>query len=116
MSTADHPRRVVMPPLVEGERLQQTDFHRRYQEAPTGVRAELIGGVVFPSPAGRAHGKAHVVAIVWLDRYAEHTDGVEVLDNSTTILGGNSEPQPDALLRVLPDYDGQTQNDRGFVR
>jgi Uma2 family endonuclease len=117
MSTAEHPRRVAPPPLVEGDRLDQPEFHRRYEAMPPGTRAELIDGVVsMPSPVGRAHGRAHVPAIVWLDRYAEATPGVEVLDNATTILGRKSEPQPDALLRILPEYGGRTETDRGFVR
>ena len=41
---------------------------------------------------------------------------MEVLDNATVILGGKSETQPDALLRILPEYNGQTRDDRGFVR
>jgi len=69
-----------------------------------------------PSPVGRAHGKAQVPTIVWLDRYAEATPGVEVLDGATTILGWKSEPQPDALLRILPEYGGQTRDERAFVR
>jgi Uma2 family endonuclease len=69
-----------------------------------------------PGPVGRAHGQAHVLAIVWLDRYAEATPGVEVLDNATMILGRKSEPQPDALLRILPECGGRTGTDRGFVR
>ncbi|MDR3638193.1 MAG: Uma2 family endonuclease [Isosphaeraceae bacterium] len=117
MSTAEQPVRILPPPLVEGERLDQGEFHRRYEAMPPGTRAELINGVVsMPSPVGRAHGQAHVPAIVWLDRYAEATPGVEVLDNATTILGRKSEPQPDVLLRILPEYGGRTRTERGFVR
>jgi Uma2 family endonuclease len=42
--------------------------------------------------------------------------GVEVLDNATTILGWRSEPQPDGLLRVLPEFGGTTRIERDFVR
>jgi Uma2 family endonuclease len=117
MSTAQPAPRVEPSPLVEGERLNQPEFHRRYQAMPAGTRAELINGVVYmPGPVGRAHGQAHVPAVVWLDRYAEATPGVEVLDNATAILGRTSEAQPDALLRVLPECGGQTRTERGFVR
>ena len=116
MSTAEPPRRTA-PPLVEGERLEQPEFHRRYEAMPQGTRAELINGVVsMPSPVGRAHAQAHVSAIVWLDRYAEATFGVEVLDHATTILGRKSEPQPDALLRILPECGGRTAHERDYVR
>jgi Uma2 family endonuclease len=104
-------------PLIEGEHLDQPTFHARYEAMPPGTRAELIGGVVhMPSPVGRAHGQAHVSAIVWLSYYAENTPGVEVLDNATTILGWRSEPQPDALLRILPECGGRTRLERGYVR
>jgi len=103
--------------LVEGEHLDQPSFHARYEAMPPGTRAELIGGVVFmPSPVGRAHGQAQVTAIVWLSYYAENTPGVEVLDNATTVLGSKSEPQPDALLRILPECGGQTRTERGYGR
>jgi Uma2 family endonuclease len=108
-----NPRR----PLVEGERLDQPSFHARYEAMPPGTRAELIGGVVFmPSPVGRAHGHAHLTAAVWLSYYAENTPGVEALDNATAVLGSKSEPQPDLLLRILPECGGQTRTERGYVR
>jgi Uma2 family endonuclease len=102
--------------LVEGQRLDQPTFHALYEAMPPGTRAELINGVVFmPSPVSREHGKVHVPVIVWLDYYAEKTPGVEVLDNATTILGWKSEPQPDALLRILPECDGRTRNVKRFI-
>ena len=103
--------------LIEGQRLDQPTFHALYEAMPPGTRAELIGGVVsMPSPVGRAHGRAQIPVIVWLDYYAENTPGVEVLDNATTILGWKSEPQPDVMLRVKPRWGGRTQDQKGFVR
>jgi Uma2 family endonuclease len=110
--------RTAAPPrtLVEGQRLDQPTFHALYQAMPPGFRAELIDGVVYlPGPVGLEHGMAQVPVIVWLDYYAEQTPGVEVLDNATTILGWKSEPQPDGLLRILPECGGRTQADRRFV-
>jgi Uma2 family endonuclease len=110
--------RMVDPPrsLVEGQRLDQPTFHSLYESMPAGTRAELIGGVVLmPSPLRRAHGRAQVPVVVWLDYYAENTPGVEVLDNATTILGWKSEPQPDVMLRILPRYGGRTRDQKGFV-
>ena len=109
---------MIAPPrtLVEGQRLDQPTFHALYEAMPPGTRAELIGGVVYmPSPVGLSHGIAHVPVIVWLDYYAENTPGVEVLDNATAILGWKSEPQPDGMLRILPECGGRTWNERGFV-
>jgi hypothetical protein len=111
-SVADPPRT-----LVEGQHLDQPTFHALYEMMPPGTRAELINGVVFmPSPVGPAHGRAHVPVIVWLDYYAENTPGVEVLDNTTTILGLRSEAQPDAMLRILPDWGGRTRDEKGIIR
>ncbi len=103
--------------LIEGQRLDQPAFHALYEATPPGTRVELVGGVVhMPSPVGREHAKAQAPVIVWLSYYAESTPGVEVLVNATTILGWKSEPQPDGLLRVLPECGGRTSNEQGFVR
>ncbi len=105
-----------LPPLVEGQWLDQPTFHARYEAMPPGTRAELIDGVVYmPSPVGPPHGRAHVPVIVWLDYYAEQTPGSEVLDNATAILGRKSEPQPDALLRILPEFGGKTRVEKKFL-
>src|SRR5437868_12041066 len=109
----------ISPPraLVEGQRLDQPTFHALYEAMPPGTRAELINGVVrMPGPVGPLHGRAHVPTLVWLSYYQENTPGVEALDNTSTALGLKSEPQPDALLRILPEYGGQTQTDRRFVQ
>jgi Uma2 family endonuclease len=52
---------------------------------------------------------------LWLDYFAENTPGVEVLDNATTILGWKSEPQPDAMLRILPECGGRTRDEKGII-
>ena len=54
--------------------------------------------------------------VTWLGLYRARTPGVQVLDGATAILGRKSEPQPDVPLRILPEYGGQSQNKRGFVR
>ncbi len=117
MSTATNPpRRTTTLPLVEGQRLDQPTFHARYEAMPPGTRAELVNGVVsMPSPVGSDHARSVVPLVVWLDRYAENTPGVEVLDNATVILGWRNEPQPDLTLRVLPDRGGQTRDEAGYV-
>jgi Uma2 family endonuclease len=103
--------------LVEGQRLDQPTFHSLYEAMPPGTRAELINGVVFmPSPVSPAHGRAHVPVIVWLEYYAENTPGVEVLDNTTTILGWKGETQPDAMLRILPEWGGHTRDEKRVIR
>ena len=102
--------------LVEGQRLDQPTFHALYEAMPPGTRAELINGVVrMPSPVGLPHGRAHVPTVMWLAYYQENTPGVEALVEASTVLGPKSEPQPDALLRILPEYGGRTRTDRRFV-
>jgi Uma2 family endonuclease len=114
---SEHTKAIDSPrTLVEGQRLDQPTFHALYEAMPAGTRAELIDGVVhMPSPVGLAHGLAQVPVIVWLDYYAEKTPGVQVMDNATTIMGWKSEPQPDGLLRVVPECGGRTWNEGGFV-
>ncbi|MHC5543570.1 Uma2 family endonuclease [Singulisphaera rosea] len=107
----------ALPSLVAGQRLDQATFHERYAAMPSGVLAELIDGVVFiPSPVGPEHGRAHIPLLVWLSYYEENTPGIEVLDNTSTALGPTSEPQPDAQLRILPEYGGRSRAERRFIR
>jgi hypothetical protein len=99
-----------IPPLVNGDRLTQAEFHRRYEAMPPDVKAELIGGIVYmPSPVGRPHSIYHIElnGLLWF--YVAGTPGVEALDNATTILSEKAEPQPDTALRILAEYGGQSR-------
>src|SRR6266446_1483212 len=99
-----------LPPLANGDRMKQPEFHRRYETYPEDVKFELIGGIVFmTSPLRRAHGKNHVNLSLVLSLYSCHTPGIEALDNATTILGDESEPQPDLTLRILTEFGGQSR-------
>jgi Uma2 family endonuclease len=94
-------------PLTPGQRLKQPEFHRLYETCPDGVKFELIGGVVYmPSPEKRRHGGIEPQVTLALGLYAAATPGVEVLGDATTILGEESEPQPDLQLRILSAYGG----------
>lgn len=98
-----------IPPLENGDHLTQPEFHRRYEAMPEHVKAELIGGIVFmASPLRRPHSTHHGKLGMVLGFYEAHTPGVEALDNATTILGEDSEPQPDLALRILEDAGGQS--------
>jgi Uma2 family endonuclease len=102
--------------LVEGLHLDQPTFHALYEAMPPDARAELIDGVVYvPSPARVEHGDAQLPVLIWLDYYAENTSGVEALGNVTTILGPRSEPQPDAVLRILAHRFGRSRAERGYL-
>jgi Uma2 family endonuclease len=97
-------------PLVEaGDHLDQATFHERYKAMPPAFRAELIGGVVIvPSPPSRGHGVYHALVMGWLVHYCIATPGTLTADNTTTILGERSEPQPDGVLIIEPVAGGQT--------
>ena len=120
MATATRPRsaarkketRPPLPPLEQGDRLDQKTFHARYEAMGPGVRAELIGGVVImPSPAKPTHGRSHSKLNGWLFSYESATPGVAGMSDCTAILGEESEPQPDSFLIVLPENGGQTRVD-----
>jgi Uma2 family endonuclease len=101
-----------VPPLHNGDRLTRAEFHRRYEAMPGGVKAELIGGVVYmASPVLRSHGTHHPELSLVLTVYKAFTPGAEVADNMTTLLGARGEPQPDLMLRVLTEYGGQSHYD-----
>jgi Uma2 family endonuclease len=119
VSTPKRPRsKKALPPLENGDRLDQPTFHARYEAMPEHVRAELIGGIVYmSSPLKRPHGRYSVRVIRWLAEYEEATPGTEVLDNATNILGPESEPQPDGSLFILPECGGQVWEGKdGYLR
>jgi Uma2 family endonuclease len=98
-----------IPPLEPGDNLDQKTFHERYETMPPGVQAELIGGVVhMPSPRKPRHGRMSGRLIGWLGMYEGETPGIELYIRATSILGTNSEVQPDASLIVSPEWGGQT--------
>lgn len=97
-----------LPWLEPGDHLDQAAFHTRYQAMPPDIKAELVEGMVhIPAALKREHGRHHGLVIHWLYAYEDHTSGVEVYDNATTIMGEQSEPQPDASLIILPSRGGQ---------
>src|SRR5262249_9491720 len=99
-----------LPPLENGDRLTQAEFHRRYEACPEDVKAELIGGIVYmASPLRRPYAVHHpeLSGVFW--HYKASTPGVEVLDNATAVVGEESEPQPDLALRILPEWGGRSR-------
>ena len=97
------------PLLCNGDRMKQAEFHRLYEAYPEDVKFELVGGIVYmASPLGLPHGEDHPQLSLVLTLYASETPGVAVADNATVILGEESEPQPDLLLRILPEYGGRS--------
>lgn len=100
------PRHV--PPLENGDRLSRAEFERRYHAMPHVKKAELIEGVVhMPSPIRfAAHGAPHCYVLTWMGTYAAFTPGTVSADNATVLLDLDNEPQPDAVLLILPAHGG----------
>jgi hypothetical protein len=65
------------------------------------------------SPARWRHGTYDFKLAVVLGQYESATPGVEGGSNATTILGEESEPQPDQALRLLPEYGGRSWLNEG---
>jgi Uma2 family endonuclease len=87
----------------------QPEFHRRYEQYPPKVKFELIGGIVYRAgPVITEHGRLHAELGGTLGLYKAGTPGTEGLNNVTTILGEQSEPQPDLTLRILPSHGGRS--------
>lgn len=98
------------PDLHSGDRMTREEFHRIYEKAPEGFKAELIGGIVYvASPVKLPHGTVHPVLGTALYLYKAATPGVEAGNNVTILLAEDAEPQPDLYLRVLPEWGGQSR-------
>jgi Uma2 family endonuclease len=112
VQNAPEPAIAKTPPLENGDRLTRAEFERRYEAMPHVKKAELIEGVVYmPSPARmKQHGAPQTILVTWLGHYAAHTRGVQAGDNATVRLDLDNEPQPDAILRILPEAGGQTSD------
>lgn len=105
------------PQLQAGDRLTRDEFERRYSAMPQLKKAELIEGVVYMPPpvSNDSHGAPQAKLIGWLVTYESHTPGLQVSDNATVRLNWDNEPQPDALLRILPHSGGQSRDEDGYV-
>jgi Uma2 family endonuclease len=107
-----------VPALQPGDRLAPDEFLRRYEAMPELKKAELINGVVHMPMAvsDDFHGAPHFCMVVWMGVYAAYTPGVKGGDNSTLKKHlGLNVPQPDAYLRFLTEYGGQSRIEDGFI-
>ena len=109
-------KETTLPPLENGDHLDQKTFHARYEAMPAGTRAELIGGIVYmASPLKCPHGEMHPRVSHWLIAYRDASPGTKLFDNTTNILGEKSEPQPDLCLLIAPDKGGQTRMEDDYI-
>ena len=111
------PRRI--PPLENGAHLTAAEFLRRHQAMPEVKKAELVNGVVYMASPVRIdqHGEPDGLVQTWLGNYCIATPGVKHAINSTTRLNPDDVPQPDGLLRILPECGGQSRLDaKGYLQ
>jgi len=102
-------QRLAIPLLENGDRLNRYEFERRYDAMSSLKKAELIEGIVYMAAALRfkSHGQPHGWIMTWLGNYEAMTSGVAVGDAPTVRLDMDNEPQPDAVLLILPEAGGQ---------
>jgi hypothetical protein len=117
VQTSPKPAKQPIPPLRQGDHLSAEEFMRRYEAMPEVKKAELIQGVVhMPSPVTlEEHGGPHFDLGGWLGYYRAFTPGTQGGDNTTIRLGPKNVPQPDLLLRILPECGGQSRTVDRYV-
>ena len=107
-----------VPPLENGAHLSAREFLRRYETMPELKKAELINGIVYMASPVRLdqHGEPDNLIQTWLGNYSLATPGVKAATNATTRLGPDDVPQPDGLLRIVPECGGQARLDpKGYL-
>ncbi|WP_020472191.1 Uma2 family endonuclease [Zavarzinella formosa] len=108
-----------VPPLRDGEQLNADEFHRRYEAMPHVRNAQLIKGIVRMSSPVRnnMHADPHFMMNGWLASYCFGLRGVRGKDNATLRVDDENEPQPDAMLLILPEFGGGTwSDDEDYIR
>jgi Uma2 family endonuclease len=98
--------------LTNGDKLTRYEFERRYNAVSKLKKAELIEGIVYIMPAAlrfRSHGQPHGRILTWLGNYEAITPGVALGVEPTVRLDLDNEPQPDAVLIIIPEVGGQTR-------
>jgi Uma2 family endonuclease len=97
-------------PLESGDRRTRAEFHRRYCARPDIYKAELVDGVVYVATRVRAdHGAATAALCAWAGTYAAYEPDVHVAVRVTTLLGTNSEVQPDVAVFRDVAADGRAR-------
>jgi Uma2 family endonuclease len=106
------PGQQPVQPLENGDSLGAAEFLHRYEAMPDVKKAELIEGTVhMPSPVRAEHATPDSLIQTWLGTYAARTPGTKAAVNATVRLGPKDVPQPDALLRILPECGGRMRLD-----
>ena len=110
-------RRQPPPLLEEGDRLDSTEFMRRYERMP-GTTAELIDRTVhiMASPVRTTvHAQPLATLTAWLGLYvAKHPDLLWGTDG-TVVLNDDHTVQPDLFLMLPPERGGRARLVDGYV-
>jgi hypothetical protein len=112
MSTVEHAdRKMVLPPLLPGQQLDQPTFHARYDAMPPATKAELVGGVVHkPSPMRRDHGDTSRIVAGLFFHYQWKTRGITGEDGATVKLNPEGEAKVSGTFTAKP----LTRTERGI--
>jgi len=111
-----------LPLLYNGQRLDRDEYYRRVElwsaqgRDPRGI--ERLEGVVYMPAAIRfeQHAEPQGFLIAWLGVYAAATSGVQFGGNATARLDPDNDPEGDAILRIRPEFGGQSRIDRrGYI-
>lgn len=102
--------------LRPGQRLSQTEFHRRYEATQTDDTFELVNGVVYLKPRN-SYPHARLVFFLGglLTEFELATPASEGLLNVTLIVSPTCEVQPDLVLRLQPESGGKSYVVDGFL-
>jgi Uma2 family endonuclease len=102
--------RDFVPPFRTGDRMSRTEFHSLYLETPKHFKAELIHGVVYvASPASYQHGHHDQNLGMLMAIYKSQTPGTGGAANATIQFDDANEVQPDQLIRIDDDFQGQSR-------
>lgn len=103
----------AVEPLENGDLLTAREFLHRYERMPQLKKAELIEGIVYMGSPVRItqHAEPDTLVQGWLLFYAARTPGTAAAGNATVRLDPDNVPQPDALLRLLPECGGRSAVD-----
>jgi Uma2 family endonuclease len=108
----------TLPPIENGDRMTQAEFHRLYEQRPDLHGIELIEGVVhLPSPIRfDQHSEPQSDVIAWLKLYAAERPELRAGGSATLILDRDNEVEPDAILMRRSEAGGQAHtNEQGYL-
>ncbi len=110
------------PRLYAGQRLDREEFYRRIEELEQQGKStrgiERLEGVVYMPAAIRMeqHSEPQGFIVGWLAQYAAATPGVQFGGDATSKVDPDNDPEGDAVLRIRPEFGGQSGRDRrGYI-